>query len=459
MTDFRPLTRAEVPELLHLAHQIWHAHYPGIIRPTQIDYMLEQRYSLAAIEHSLDSTCWVAAHENSGMVGFAQGLADTPDAWKLDKLYVHPARQHRGIGRALVAHIADAARCAGATRLTLRVNRHNTLAIQAYRRYGFHLIGTDVLDIGNGYVMDDFLMSAEISKINQTVAGKIPVNVPHPSHTMKRHFTKMHGAGNDFVVLDGVTQQIELNAAQVRAIADRHFGVGCDQLLLVEKPTSPEADFRYRIFNADGGEVEQCGNGARCFVRFVVDKGLTKKQEITVETQSGLIKPRLEADGRVTVDMGAPRFEPGDIPFLADARALTYELDVEGSPVTISALSMGNPHAVQVVMDVDHAPVAIQGPRIENHPRFPQRVNAGFMQIVDRAHIRLRVFERGAGETLSCGTGACAAVAAGITRGLLDHRVDVQTRGGVLTIEWRGEGQPVTMTGPAQTVFEGILEL
>ena len=269
------------------------------------------------------------------------------------------------------------------------------------------------------------------------------------------HFTKMHGAGNDFVVFDGISQTIDLNAAQIRAIADRHFGVGCDQLLLVERPARPEADFRYRIFNADGGEVEQCGNGARCFVRFVVDKKLTAKTAITVETKSGLIQPRLEADGRVTVNMGAPRFEPTEIPFMAPNRALTYDLEVDGATITISAISMGNPHAVQVVGDVDTAPVATQGPHIEQHPRFPQRVNAGFMQIVDRSHIKLRVFERGAGETLACGTGACAAVVAGITRSLLDSRVDVQTRGGVLTIQWPGDNQPVLMTGPAETVFEG----
>lgn len=273
---------------------------------------------------------------------------------------------------------------------------------------------------------------------------------------MKLHFTKMHGAGNDFVVLDGINQRVELNAAQIRAIADRHFGVGCDQLLLVESAQNPQADFRYRIFNADGGEVEQCGNGARCFVRFVVDKKLTSKTAITVETQSGLIQPRLEADGRVTVNMGAPRFEPADIPFDAPARGLTYALDVDGTTITISALSMGNPHAVQVVSDVDTAPVATQGPLIERYPRFPQRVNAGFMQILDRGHIKLRVYERGAGETLACGTGACAAVVAGITRGLLDARVDVQTRGGILTIEWQGEDQPVMMTGPAVSVFDGI---
>jgi diaminopimelate epimerase len=276
---------------------------------------------------------------------------------------------------------------------------------------------------------------------------------------MKLTFTKMHGAGNDFVVIDGVTQCINLSPAQIRAIADRHFGVGCDQLLLVEKAQHPSADFRYRIFNADGGEVEQCGNGARCFVRFVVDKGLTQKTAITVETQSGLIEPRLEPDGRVTVNMGAPRFEPADIPFDAPGRQTTYALEADGSTVSISALSMGNPHAVQVVDDVDTAPVLQQGPLIERHPRFPQRVNAGFMQVVDRAHIRLRVFERGAGETLACGTGACAAVVAGITRNLLDARVDVETRGGTLTIEWQGENRPVMMTGPAVTVFEGIYTL
>lgn len=276
---------------------------------------------------------------------------------------------------------------------------------------------------------------------------------------MKLNFTKMHGAGNDFVVIDGIRQSVSLNPEQIRQIADRHFGVGCDQLLLVERPTTPQADFRYRIFNADGGEVEQCGNGARCFVRFVVDKGLTAKTAITVETRSGLIEPRLEADGRVTVNMGAPRFGPVEIPFDAPARQPTYELDVAGNTIIISVLSMGNPHAVQVVENVDTAPVESQGPLIEHHPRFPQRVNAGFMQVVDRTRIRLRVFERGAGETLSCGTGACAAVAAGISRGLLDTRVDVETRGGVLTIEWRGENSPVMMTGPAKTVFEGTLEI
>jgi diaminopimelate epimerase len=276
---------------------------------------------------------------------------------------------------------------------------------------------------------------------------------------MKLNFTKMHGAGNDFVVIDGVSQAVNLSASQIRGIADRHFGVGCDQLLLVEKPQNPQADFRYRIFNADGGEVEQCGNGARCFVRFVVDKKLTAKTEITVETRSGLIQPRLEADGRVTVNMGAPRFDPADISFDTPARAPTYELDVDGTPVNISALSMGNPHAVQVVENVDTAPVVTQGPLIEHHPRFPRRVNAGFMQIINPNRIKLRVYERGAGETLSCGTGACAAAVTGMMRGLLDSRVDVETRGGVLTIEWLGEGAPVMMTGPAETVFEGTLEI
>ncbi len=275
---------------------------------------------------------------------------------------------------------------------------------------------------------------------------------------MNLKFTKMHGAGNDFVVLDGVRQKIELSPEQLRLLADRHFGVGCDQILLVEKAQSAEADFRYRIFNADGGEVEQCGNGARCFVRFVHDQGLTPKREIVVETKSGLISPRLESDGRVTVNMGAPIFEPALIPF--DGRgAVSEPLDVAGESIEISALSMGNPHAVQVVEDVERAPVERLGPLIERHPRFPNRVNAGFMQVMDRGHIRLRVYERGAGETLSCGTGACAAAVAGIRRGLLDSPVSVATRGGLLTIAWDGAGAPVLMTGPAITVFEGEINL
>jgi diaminopimelate epimerase len=275
---------------------------------------------------------------------------------------------------------------------------------------------------------------------------------------MKIRFTKMHGLGNDFVVLDAVTHNFVPTAAQVRWLADRHFGIGCDQLLVVEGPTQPGVDFRYRIFNADGGEVEQCGNGARCFVRFVHEKNLTQKTEIRVETQSGVIAPRLEPNGEVTVDMGLPRFVPAEIPFVSDSDAVTQPLLVGEAQIDITAVSMGNPHAVQVVADVDTAPVAQQGPLIENHPRFPRRVNAGFMQIVDRHSIKLRVFERGAGETMACGTGACAAVVAGIRRGLLDSPVRVTTLGGDLSIAW-SEGQAVLMTGPAVTVFDAEVEL
>ncbi len=276
---------------------------------------------------------------------------------------------------------------------------------------------------------------------------------------MKIRFTKMHGLGNDFVVLDAVRNDFVPTAAQARFLADRHFGVGCDQLLVVEKTATPDVDFRYRIFNADGGEVEQCGNGARCFVRFVHEQGLTGKREIRVETKSGIIAPRLEADGNVTVDMGAPRFAPAEIPFVSDSDAPMQALDVNGDSIQITAVSMGNPHAVQMVDNVDTAPVEQQGPLIENHPRFPQRVNAGFMQIVDRHAVRLRVFERGTGETLACGTGACAAVVAGIRRGLVDSPVRVTTRGGDLSIAWAGPGSPVLMTGPATTVFDAEIEL
>jgi diaminopimelate epimerase len=272
-------------------------------------------------------------------------------------------------------------------------------------------------------------------------------------------FTKMHGAGNDFVMLDGVRQDIELSPEQLRLLADRHFGVGCDQILLVEKTGNKEADFRYRIFNADGGEVEQCGNGARCFLRFVHDQKLTSKREIVVETHSGLISPRLEQDGRVTVNMGAPIFDPARIPFDGGSGAVSEPLEIAGETLDISVLSMGNPHAVQVVDDVERAPVKEAGPLIEHHPRFPKRVNAGFMQVMDRHNLRLRVYERGAGETLSCGTGACAAVVAGIRRGLLDSPVNVATRGGVLTISWEGDGAAVLMTGPAITVFSGEINL
>ena len=276
---------------------------------------------------------------------------------------------------------------------------------------------------------------------------------------MKLSFTKMQGAGNDFVVLDGVRAAVNLSPAQLRGLADRHFGVGCDQILLVEPPLGTDAQFRYRIFNADGGEVEQCGNGARCFARYVRDEQLTDRDEIRVETLAGVITLRLEADGQVRVDMGCPEFEPARIPFQAPARADVYRLELEGGAVEISALSMGNPHAVQFVADVAAAPVAELGPRVESHPRFPQRVNAGFAQRVDRHTLRLRVHERGAGETLACGTGACAAAVAGMLRGLVESPVAVHTRGGVLTIDWPGEGDAVVMTGPAVRVFEGSIEI
>ncbi len=276
---------------------------------------------------------------------------------------------------------------------------------------------------------------------------------------MKLRFSKMHGLGNDFVVIDAIRQRVDLTPDQVRFLADRHFGIGCDQLLVVERAQQPGVDFRYRIFNADGGEVEQCGNGARCFVRFVREQGLTDKREIRVETKSGVITLTAADDINVTVNMGVPVFEPARIPFQSDSDAFVQPLDVSGSAVPITAVSMGNPHAVQVVADVDRAPVGQQGPLIESHPRFPARVNAGFMQVVDAHHIRLRVYERGAGETLACGTGACAAVVAGIVRNLLESPVRVSTRGGELNIAWAGEGQPVLMTGPAVTVFEAEIHL
>jgi diaminopimelate epimerase len=290
---------------------------------------------------------------------------------------------------------------------------------------------------------------------------------------MRIRFTKMQGAGNDFVVLDETRGPLGLTAAQYRFLADRHFGVGADQILTVRPPSKDAAegvDFQYVIHNADGGEVEQCGNGARCFMRFVREHHLTEKDAVRVETLAGIIEPRMGEDGRVTVDMGPPIFEPARVPF--DTAGLspqpmgswhTWHLALgthaDSAIVSVAVLSMGNPHAVQVVDNVDTAPVSRQGPLIEHHPRFPQRVNAGFMQVVDRTHVRLRVFERGAGETLACGTGACAAVVAGIRLGLLDNRVDVQTHGGVLTIGWEGEGNPVLMTGPATTVFEGDIEV
>ena len=266
---------------------------------------------------------------------------------------------------------------------------------------------------------------------------------------MRIAFTKMQGAGNDFVVIDATRAPFALSPAQLRRLADRHFGVGCDQILVVEPPHARDADFRYRIFNADGGEVEQCGNGARCFVRYVHERGLTSKREIRVETLGGLIAPRLEPDGEVSVDMGPP----------APESPLVQPLEVDGERVELAILSMGNPHAVQVVPDLDAAPVTRQGPLIEHHARFPDRVNAGYMQVLDRHRIRLRVWERGAGETLACGTGACAAAVSGVLRGLIDSPVQVRARGGTLTVSWAGGDNAVWMKGPAQTVFEGVIEL
>jgi diaminopimelate epimerase len=283
---------------------------------------------------------------------------------------------------------------------------------------------------------------------------------------MRLPFTKMQGAGNDFVVLDATQAPIELTPEQYRRLGDRRFGVGADQILVVERSRTPGVDFRYRIFNSSGDEVEQCGNGARCFVRFVRDKGLSDKDTIRVETMNTLLELRLQPDGRVTVDMNAPVFEHARIPFDASGlqaqRVGDFELwpvELGDYTVPVAVLSMGNPHAVQLVADVDHAPVELQGPAIESHARFARRVNVGFMQVVDRGHIRLRVHERGAGETLACGTGACAAVVAGVRLGLLDARVEVHTHGGELGIEWNGGTSHVLMTGPAQSVFEGVIEL
>ena len=276
---------------------------------------------------------------------------------------------------------------------------------------------------------------------------------------IKLRFTKMHGLGNDFVVLDGIAQRIDLTPAQYRQLADRRLGVGCDQVLVVEKARTPDVDFRYRIFNADGGEVEQCGNGARCFVTFVRDHGYTQAKRIRVETAGGIIVPEIVDGGEVRVDMGMPRFAAAAVPFIGGNDDVVQPLDVAGETIAVSVVSMGNPHAVQVVSDVDSAPVVTQGPLLEHHARFPQRVNAGYVQVVDRATIRLRVWERGAGETLACGTGACAAVVTGIRRGLIDSPVRVETRGGWLTIAWPGPGAGVMMTGPATTVFEGEWEV
>lgn len=276
---------------------------------------------------------------------------------------------------------------------------------------------------------------------------------------MRLRFSKMHGLGNDFVVIDGVSQSVRLTPEKIRYIADRNFGVGCDQILVVETPETPDVDFRYRIFNCDGSEVENCGNGARCFAVFVRERKLTGKSVIRVETAGGLMELRVQEDEQVSVDMGAPRLQPAQVPFVADIQAATYPFEVAGKTYAISAVSMGNPHGVLVVDDVRTAPVLELGPLIENHARFPARVNAGFMQIVSRSEINLRVFERGVGETLACGTGACGAVVAGRLRGLLDAQVKVNLPGGSLHIEWPGEGQSVIMTGPAVTVFHGQIKI
>ena len=272
-------------------------------------------------------------------------------------------------------------------------------------------------------------------------------------------FTKMHGAGNDFVVVDLISQRCKLRPRDIRKLADRRFGIGCDQVLLVEAPGSPDVDFHYRIFNADGSEVEQCGNGARCFARFVRDKRLTSKRVISVETASGVIVLRVRDNHRVEVDMGAPVFEPQEIPFDSAQPAPSYALEVDGTELEIGALSMGNPHAVHRVEDVQHVDIEALGPLVENHPRFPQRVNAGFMQVLSDSEINLRVYERGAGETLACGTGACAAVVYGITRGWLQDTVTVNLPGGKLSVSWQGPGQPVIMTGPTAVVFEGTIRI
>ena len=276
---------------------------------------------------------------------------------------------------------------------------------------------------------------------------------------MRLRFTKMHGLGNDFVVIDAISQAVRLTPERVRLIADRHFGVGCDQILVVEAPLNPDSDFCYRIYNSDGSEVENCGNGARCFALFVRQRQLTGRKTIRVDTAGGPITLHVQDDDQVSVNMGVPRLTPSDIPFSAADQAVTYTLDVAGEQLEISAVSMGNPHAVCVVDDVDTYPVATLGPQVEAHPRFPRKVNAGFMQVLSRDSIKLRVYERGAGETLACGTGACAAVVAGRLRGLLDTKVAVLLPGGKLTIEWPGEGQPVIMTGPAISVFHGQIKI
>ena len=272
---------------------------------------------------------------------------------------------------------------------------------------------------------------------------------------MQLRFTKMHGLGNDFMVLDLISQHAHIQPKHVRQWGDRNTGIGFDQLLIVETPTKPDVDFRYRIFNADGSEVEQCGNGARCFARFVFDKRLTVKKQIRVETKSGIIELQLKGDGQVRVDMGAPRLQAAEIPFVAEAEALSHAVQVEGETIELSVVSMGNPHGVLRVADVDQAPVLTLGPKLECHPRFPQKANIGFLQVIDAQRARLRVWERGVGETRACGTGACAAAVAGIRQGWLKSPVSIELPGGLLNIEWDGVGQPVLMTGPATRVYEG----
>ncbi len=276
---------------------------------------------------------------------------------------------------------------------------------------------------------------------------------------MPLEFSKMHGLGNDFMVIDNVTQNQYLSPEQIRRLADRNFGVGFDQLLVVEPPYDPEMDFHYRIYNADGSEVEQCGNGARCFARFVRIKGLTNKQRIGVSTAKGNIILQIERDGNVSVNMGQPIWQPEQVPFTANQQADHYELDVLGFPMTVGVVSMGNPHCVTVVDDLDNLDIATLGPAIERHARFPQGVNAGFMEIVNRSHIRLRVYERGVGETLACGTGACAAVVVGQKFGLLDNKVKVDLPGGQLRIRCDSDKHPVRMTGPAKHVYDGKINL
>jgi len=276
---------------------------------------------------------------------------------------------------------------------------------------------------------------------------------------MRLEFTKMHGLGNDFLMLDLVTQRVRLDEALIRRLSDRHFGVGFDQLLVVEPPHQPDVDFRYRIFNADGSEVSQCGNGARCFARFVRDRRLTRKDTLRVETASGIITLQIDSQGWVTVDMGPPRLEPNAIPFVADNAALDYRIEVDGELYQIAAVSMGNPHAVLRVDDADSAPVATLAPRLESHPRFPERVNVGFMQVINRQEIKLRVYERGAGETLACGTGACAAAVAAMRWGLVDRDIKVHLPGGSLRIRWSHDNASVLMTGPTARVFDGTLRV